>query len=190
MVEPLRILAIDPGTTTLGAAGINLCPYTLDPTVAFARTINAMKEYKPSEAWLYMHDPQVLRVDYIAGEILQLLWEYQPHLIACESPFSHVRPEAYAALVRIQMALYQAVSMYDISKSIILVTPNEAKKSVGAVMGKLASKENVKECVLKHPLKWDVDITPSTVDEHSIDAIAVGCYITQCIRENPYSIYG
>ena len=188
MSDHAPILAIDPGTTTLGTSILHLNVETGKITVKAAKTFNAAREFRPSGFWQHVHDPQVLRINYLSNRVQKLLWGSSPNVVACESPFSHQRPDAFAALVRIQMALYNAVRGFDASKSLLLVSPNEAKTSVGATVGKQATKDNVRESVLKLPLVWDPLVDPALVDEHSIDAIAVGVFTAKKILENPYAV--
>ena len=180
----VRILGIDPGTSELGVTILELDVQYRSLRVAYCRAIGVRNNDVGSAMWLNMHDPQLLRINYLMGKVSELLWSVHPHFIACESPFMYSNPSAFEALVRIQTALYNTIWNYNTAGSMSLISPNEAKQAVGGVLGKAASKDNIRECVLSLPIEWAADIDKYSLTSDAIDSVTVAMCVARRILSN------
>jgi Holliday junction resolvasome RuvABC endonuclease subunit len=182
--DKVRILGIDPGTSEMGVSILELDIQHRSLSVIMSTSLSVRNKDVGSDTWLNMHDPQLLRIEYLMGCITQILWNYHPHFIGCESPFMHSQPNAFEALVRVQTALYATIKNYDLSRSMVLVSPNEAKGAVGGILGRDANKANIRDCVLSLPIGWSQEIDKYSLPPDAIDSIAVAVHLAKRILNN------
>jgi Holliday junction resolvasome RuvABC endonuclease subunit len=175
--EPLRILALDPGTNTLGVAWIELCLVSGRITLVYGGTFSADRYADFDSSLQWSIGQRAIKLDYHRQNLQQLLFQYQPHVVASEAPFMGRFPQAYAALVECCNVITHTVLGYDPSLQVQFVDPPTAKLSVGALTRK-GSKENVQESIRALVDAGRLFIHPSVpfleLDEHTYDAIAVG----------------
>jgi len=167
-----RILGIDPGLTYTGIA---------------IYTLNNYSELKSVEAFTIqpsLRDTSVLLDSEIVGDryirlmsLLRLMREvtckYNPSVVACEGPFySSFRPTAYASLVETINYIKQGIYGINPYTPTEIIQPLLIKKTIGAGMQKgkidVAKAVSMNETIMK-ALTMNLD----TLDEHSIDAIAI-----------------
>ncbi|MGI9213242.1 MAG: hypothetical protein ACR2HF_12300 [Methylococcaceae bacterium] len=114
------------------------------------------------------------RISYLQERLIAAFHHYRPALIYCESPFyNRLRPGAYAVLVECVYSVRLAAAQYDPSVRFGVYEPSVVKKTVGATAH--GTKIAVKDALfLIDDLKpWLGDAYSCTLDEHSLDAIAV-----------------
>lgn len=168
-----EVVGIDPGSESLGLAIISFDIETLQIVSTQARTFVASKMFK-DDTWLaQIHGQRVCRIKHLQETLIEIFNSVDPLFIACESPFYNPRrPNAYGVLVEVLDAIRNAVMEHDSWKSLYLIDPPTVKKSVGAPGN--ADKIKMYEIICSmdnlNPLN-DLDL--SSLDEHSIDAIAV-----------------
>jgi Holliday junction resolvasome RuvABC endonuclease subunit len=178
-----RIIGIDPGTNTLGVAILDVCllegkvtlmdAFTLVSNVSVQRHQNVLLAHGERYAKLYAHS-EALR---------KLFGEWQPNCVICESPFLGRFPQAFEALVECKLMIRRALQLYDKSMSLETVDPPTAKKAVDAP-GKGGDKNAVRDAVLKLKDLITADkVDILKLDEHAIDAIAVGFFKVRQIQE-------
>lgn len=173
----LRVLTIDNGSNTLGASVTDIDLDNEEKTVIFSETICAEKS-----AWRYQDIADIrggrfARMQVLKRFVSELLEEYNPEVVAIESPFLLKRmPESFAVLREVIVYLQQAVHEYDPGLSIILVPPINAKKAVNALS--CIGKDPVRDAVLMlNDVYYVNDLDPHLFDEHQIDSIAVMYFI-------------
>lgn len=171
--ERFRIVGIDPGTDTLGVAGIEVDLATREVVLLEVRTFSGTQ--------LARHYPNVVAVH---GERTARLWAHednlygyftymQPHCVISESPFMGRFPQAFAALTECMAAIQRAVYRYDPFLPLLTVDPPTVKKLVG-VQGKGTTKDDVKRGLLNLTyLQNPYNIDIASLDEHSVDAVVV-----------------
>lgn len=171
-----RILSIDPGTDTLGVSVIEVDLVTRIPAVIEVLTFKSGKNVR-----LYPELEDNFGTRYTKLEIhrqclVKLIYSYRPDIVICESPYLGRFPNAFEALIQCLGMIQSAVSEYDPWLVLETIDPSTVKKIVG-VKGKGSLKDVVKECVLNlRGLENRSGKDLTLCDEHSIDAIAVGCY--------------
>lgn len=169
--ELFRILAIDPGTDTLGISLIGIDLLTQEKQVLFSYTFEASKYIDglvDNVQWRGI-DEKYLRL-YRHGEHLYgVLLHYQPHLVVYESAFMGRFPKAYQGLVECLSSLRQAVFRYSPYIPFIGITPMEVKYAIGGVKKDevLRALRHVKDVV-------NLDEVLPHLDEHAVDSLAIG----------------
>lgn len=176
------LVAIDPGTESLGVARFYVEVPELRILSSTAQTFRGSK--LGMSAWTAeAQSPQFARIEAHHSNLLSYLFAYQPFLVVSEAPFfSRKFPMAFAALVRTVSAVQQAVNDYRSTMSLHLIDPPTIKNAVGAAGN--AGKTDMRTAVLGLPdLQYSGDVALAQLDEHSVDALAVGyCKIRQ-LRE-------
>ena len=173
MGSPLiKIIGIDPGTDMLGVAilTINLDTLIIEDTNAF--TLSGAKLSKDDYWNKEIHGNRFSRINALRIELLKIFNYNNPIFIFSESPFINYRfPAAGIALTEVLSAINRAVIEYSIWNKLHLVPPSSVKQAINAPGN--ATKEMMKEKILEYKnLNCDIN----TLDEHSIDAIAVALY--------------
>lgn len=182
-----RILSIDPGSDTLGVALLDVDLVNNTVTVVHAETFNAKRAIRTLDFVVETFGERQARLNTHAQGIERLLYTAYPHCIISESPFLGRFPQAFESLVECLYMLRSVVAHYDPSMCLETIDPGNAKRCVGAPTKrpKTMSKDGFKETVrlgirqLNH-LRFAPHVNIDTLDEHAIDAIAVGCYKVSC----------
>tara|TARA_B100000700_G_scaffold208593_1_gene229308 strand:- start:58342 stop:58971 length:630 start_codon:yes stop_codon:yes gene_type:complete len=180
--DVLRILGIDPGTQTLGTAVLDLDLKTYDIRIVHCET------YKADH--LAKFDPRFQDISQAHGDLAMRLIAHKENLrslmehmvideLVAESSFMHMRAHAFEALVRCMESIRLAAWEYDMSMPVHKVTPQGAKAAVGAAgkgKGKDAVKVGIKKLLKDNSkqLYYEAPKDFEQLDEHSIDAIAIG----------------
>lgn len=187
--EPITLLAIDPGTDTLGVSVFSLDLLTFKLSLLHAETLQASKTVRRYESLKDLENikgGRKARLDSHKERLTTILEDWQPSYVGCESPFMGRRANAFEALVECVVAIKEAVEDYDKSLVVDMISPPSAKKSVG-VKAKGSDKDSVRNAIIKIVESKDKDKVLNTteetkeliytLDEHSIDSIAVGVHL-------------
>ena len=171
-----RILSIDPGTDTLGV-GVLDCDLKEGQvqvqhggTLVSSRGLHFFDHIEESfgtrQAKLHSH----------AQRLHWLLHHYQPQAVICESPYMGRFAQAFRALVECLTMIQSCVHQYNPSLAIETVDPPSAKKAVGA-SGRGGDKNPIRRAIAQLQwLEFHPSLDLSQLDEHAIDALAVGIY--------------
>jgi Holliday junction resolvasome RuvABC endonuclease subunit len=172
-MSTVTFIAIDPGTTNVGISIWGIDSDTLGIQSIQAFTFNAAKMTVRDIETEELHGLRFSKLLVIRRELLRLFKYVSPLSIACESPFYFFkRPGAFAPLVETLFTIKLALFEYDYNVPFITYDPSSIKNSIKA--SGAASKETMKNTMMD---MTDLPIskeTLSNLDEHSIDAIAVG----------------
>lgn len=184
-----RIMAIDPGSDTLGLSLLTVDLRTGEIAVEYSSTHTASRKlrYLPN-GYEDLHGSMFSRMFCHRQMLTRMMHEFQPHSIIAESAFLKKKfANAFASLTVGLEMIKAAIFDYNRFMVLELIGPSEAKKAVGHKGGKGSDKEGVKECVVNYPgLIWHVD--PTELDEHSSDSIAIGMSKALKVRgENVYA---
>lgn len=171
--ELANIVGIDPGTEHLGLSCITFNVVTLGIHQTAAQVFVGSKLGISSQQSL-VHSARFARIDAHRENLTSVLRALKPVAVVCESPFfNSMRPQAYGALVEIVNAIRYAVWEYDPQMPLDLLDPPRVKRSVGAAGN--AKKDVMQQAVLGlSELNFQGPVPLTELDEHSIDAIAVG----------------
>jgi Holliday junction resolvasome RuvABC endonuclease subunit len=178
---PYRIMAIDPGTNTLGVCVIDVDLVRRTMSLIFVGTFHASRSVNRIVNNYNVFTERLLRIKFHEQNIVRLLYQYQPHCFIAESPYMGKFANAFESLVELKTTIRKVLWYYDPAMTLELVDPPTAKMAVGAKVFK-GSKENVQESVIKYKdLQWNLPDNTIVIDEHGYDAIAVGVYKAQLV---------
>lgn len=173
--EYVSLIGIDPGSDTLGLSCLKIDIKTLNLLSIEAFTFKGSKMFD-DEGWsANILGVRNARIQSHKQNLINIFNRIQPLNIAAESSFFNIqRPSAYGALMEVMAMIREAVAEYDPWKHLYLIDPPSVKKAIGASGG--SDKIVVRENVLKNYGHLYVDGIEAMglLDEHSIDAIAVG----------------
>lgn len=177
-----RIVSIDPGTNTLGVSLLSLDLESKELSLIEAMTLTAehrLHLYR-THAEVYGDRQAKLRAHFDA--LVHYFNQVHPHAVASESPYMGRLPQAFGALTECVHTIRLAVERYDRHMPLHTYDPATVKKSV-KVSGKSGDKEAMRRGVKMLPfVRSDQQDFLDRVDEHSIDAIAVGfCHYKQLV---------
>lgn len=178
------LMSLDPGSDTLGTAKLDIDLESLDLMAITAQTLKGGRAGRGS--WeSEMFGERLGRIHANQQTLLGMFRFYRPFIVASESPFiSRRMPTAYGALMEVICSIRAALYEYDEWKQLHLYDPITVKMAVGAT--KFKGKDPVRDGVLAFPNIQQL-YTGSTpledLDEHSLDAIAVGICQWQALRK-------
>ena len=182
--RPLRIVGIDPGTDTLGAAALDVDLATRRVALLEVVTFSGSQMARAYPYISHVHGDRTARLRSHEENLYGYFHYLQPHNVICESPFLGRFPQAFAALTECVSYIRRAVWRYDPMMPLYLVDPPTVKLLVG-VKGKGKTKEDVKQGLLRFQgLENPSNIDISSLDEHSVDAIVVALTRAMFILNN------
>lgn len=180
----LNVFSLDPGTTNLGLANIKYNLKTRTILSVWAHTLNSDKLPHINEFDSENHTERAERIYRLSICTIKYMEWFNPHILVCEAPFfNRMRPGAYSALVECITTLRLCINNVRPDLPFNLIEPSLIKKMVGAylIAKKDSVKDQVREAVLSKPeltsvMNLDNRLYNSAydLDEHSIDAIAIG----------------
>ncbi len=176
-----NFISIDPGTTHIGFSiwSISVDDYEILKVDSFTYNVSNSEYDKDIESIYGTRFAKLLVIEEI---FKNLLIKYKPISIACESPFYFFkRPGAFAPLVETLYVLKKCVFNYDSSIPFITYDPSSIKNSIGAKGN--SDKKIVKNSMISLTSKLPIsEESVESLDEHSIDSIAVGyCHYNRYI---------
>lgn len=168
-----RIMAIDPGTNSIGVSILDLDLLTFKINLIWSDTFHPDKSLKYMSTYVSRHGDLDAKLQVIEDLLLDLMLDYDVDDIVSESPYMGRFAAAFGALTKCLGAIDKAVRNYDYTLDLYLIDPSTVKSNVG-VSGKSGDKNLVKQAVLMLPFININNINLHYLDEHSIDSIAVG----------------
>lgn len=167
------IIGLDPGSNAFGIAVINVNVETTKIVASDAWTVFAERLAGKNNWVEEIHGGRPSRILAIEENLISVFRQYNPIIIASESPFiNSAFPAAGIALTEVLACIRRAVMVYDSWKTLHLIPPSSVKNGVGAGGG--VNKVSVRDKVLElSELKYSGVIKLEDLDEHSIDALSV-----------------
>lgn len=175
--EWFRIMAIDPGTTTFGVA---ILDWKYGTELARVRWAHTLKETNSAQTDSFeeMCGKRDVRIAGLARDFAEILDFSFPNFVITETSFSQRgKANAYESGIEVNSMMRRA--LWDFSPAMPLhgINPRSVKNYVG-VSHVGTEKDDVKKAVIAL-YKDNTDIDLETLDEHSIDAIAVGNFFVR-----------
>ncbi|MNC48572.1 Crossover junction endodeoxyribonuclease RuvC [compost metagenome] len=178
--EPLRVLSIDPGSYNTGIAHWHWDIGTTQYDMVNAYTLKFPDSDKRYNKIREMGTDRIARLYHLDDSLGDILEEFRPHMVICESNYKGRFADAYATLVECVAVIRNVLYRYDPTMPLLMVDPMSAKKAAG-VVGKFKDKMDVTRALKKRTdIVWGVDI--DTLDEHSVDAVAIGYHLMQLLQ--------
>jgi hypothetical protein len=182
--EPLRIVSLDPGSDTFGAAllEIDLCSRQVGlAEVHLFRGVQLQRTFALASR---THNDLFAKILGHEENLLGYLHYAQPHVIISEAPYMGRFPAAFGALTGVMQAIRRAVWRYDPYMPLRLVEPSPVKKFMG-VKGTSGDKTAMTRALMKRTdLINRANVDLSLLDEHGIDATCIGLYQARAIIDN------
>ena len=181
-----KLVSIDPGLNNIGAAvfDISLEKDSFKITRILAETLQEDRVVDQVCYDIEKDEERHYKRIRMVSALMRLIRHHRPSVVVCESPFFNAtRPSSYAVLVEVIMEIQMSVYQYDNAIRFSLFAPQLVKKSLGVAGQK--GKEVVREAMAKNEtlieaLDGDLD----SLDEHSVDAIAVGyTFLTRFFKD-------
>lgn len=167
-----RILSIDPGSETIGYSVMDIDNHSKKILHITAWTITGSKLVTLSELAAINHGARFARIRAHSQMLIKILAQYEPSYVAIETPYYNPRrPGAFEVLVEVLAMIRNTIFDWNPWITIELTDPATIKKKIG-VSGKSGDKQAVRNA-LSDILTVGSFITPE-LDEHAVDAIAVG----------------
>ncbi len=147
-----RILGIDNGTTILGFTVLDYNILTKQSTLVHCESYTVPKDYKRIKDNLtYRRGAINARLEFIKEKYLDLLDEFNPTMVGCESPFSHLNVSTFTTLLKALDAFDNITYNYCEQIEFYRVSPSEAKAAVTHSGKYSPKKEEVHVQILTHP---------------------------------------
>ena len=177
-----KVLGIDPGLNNTGIAifTIDCVSNSILNIDAFTLINDKLSDYTGLDEEQYTE--RTIKLYKLQEAVNHVLAFNNPIAVGCEAPFyNRFRPMAYGALLEVVNNIFASIIKYNPNILFHLLEPLLVKKIVGA--GFMKGKISVKESVAKIPELVNVTSQDlNTLDEHSIDAIAVGYSMLKTYR--------
>lgn len=170
-----RVMGIDNGSNTVGVSIVDHDLRNRRSTVVFARTVQADKTAYERFAGKREHRGNLAaRIEVIREFIYEVLDEYDPDIVGCESPFSHLHVQSYGVLLTTMNAIDDCVYNYCPTLEFAKVPPGKAKKAVCPPGKYRNDKDLIRSFILEdEQIVAGEDVILESLDEHCIDGIAV-----------------
>lgn len=178
------LLAVDPGSTTIG-----FCVFYIDiATQAIvgheAFTVDASKRaggIRYDDELAEQNGDLFVRLNEIDHQFTRILNYYKPLTVACEAPFfSRLHPNAYEVLVAVVTRLRYTYYRWCATKPMHMIETTVAKKVIAPKSEPLKSQSKA-IAVTKDRIRFNALNCPeinflnvNLLDEHSLDAALVG----------------
>lgn len=173
--EPLRVLSIDPGSYNTGVSQWHWDFESPQFELVESFTLKFPDSDKRYCKVREMGTDRIARLYHLDDSLTDIIEEFRPHLVICESNYKGRFADAYATLVECVAVIRNVLYRYDPTMPLLQVDPMTAKKAAG-VVGKFKDKTDVTRALKKRTeIRWGVDI--DTLDEHSVDSVAVGLHL-------------
>jgi len=172
-----RIMAIDPGTNTLGVSILSLCLESSRITVEHVSTLVAENMVNPYTGIQEYYGERFTKLYALQNALTYLMHQFDIHAVVSESPYLGRFPQAFAALTECMCTLRNAMLSYNPYMTLDTIDPATIKSNIG-VSGKSGDKTLMRDAVINLFQRNEIyvvsDINIYTLDEHSLDSLAAG----------------
>lgn len=182
-METFNIVAVDPGTTTIGVSVYTINVKDLSIVNIESVLINTAIRFKEED----LTKDLLVRLDRLYNRMMELIRHYDPKILSIEAGFiNRLRPAAYGPLSQSIMAIELAARTINPLIKIFKFAPKTIKKVT--TRGGAADKDDVLLGVLAIP-EITRHINPYTVSEHEVDSLAINYTMLDYIRNNEAILY-
>ena len=169
-----RMVCFDPGLNTTGVSIFDVDSRTKEVLSVLAYTIHTGWVRDVTGLDTELLSERTHKLYKLCDAVQQTLHCYGPSIVGCEAPFyNRMMPMAFVSLSEVVNMLRHTTLQYNCNIPFFLVEPQLVKKGVG-VAGK-KGKQVVMDAICNIPeIMRSLSAPIETLDEHAIDAIAVG----------------
>lgn len=168
-----NLMAIDPGSSSLGVAiyELNLKTFDIIRTTAFTVHATGLSQYSKHASNQY--GDRFARFAAMENELMELFESIRPSIVICESPFfSRFTPSAFSVLTELVSIIQKTLFNFNNQIPFFKVDPPTAKKAIGAKGN--AKKDDMTIALEKVADKLKLVNPVTELDEHAVDACAIG----------------
>ena len=171
------IVSIDPGSTFLGVGIIKVDAASMEIESSTAFTLNGAKLSSEDDWIMETHGDRVARILSLEIELLRIFRSVRPNFICSESPFINTKfPASGLALTEVMWGIRSAVMKYDQWVILETLPPSNVKQAIGCKGNAVKDDMLAKIVSMKNKFKYIGKMPIEKLDEHSVDALAVGYY--------------
>lgn len=169
-----RVMSIDPGSTSLGLAILDINCATLEIKLVHVYTfhIDVVVKYGYGN-FEFLFGIHAARLAAIRDIITNMAFQWHVDDVTSEAPYMGRFPRAFEVLTQCMCYIRNGLSVYYGDRPLVTFDPATVKSCVG-VKGTSSDKLAVANALLYLPRLDITGFDISTLDEHSTDAIAVG----------------
>ena len=172
-----RILAIDPGTTTFGVAVLDWQHGTELARVRWAFTLKETNSAQ-TDSFEEMCGKRDVRIEGLSKDLATILDHSWPNFVITETSFSQRgKANAYESGIEVNSMMRKTLWNFSPAMPLHGINPRSVKNYVGVSHVK-TDKDDVKKAVIGL-YKNNTDVDLESLDEHAIDAIAVGNFFVR-----------
>ena len=169
-----RVMSIDPGSTSLGLAVLDIDLSTYAITVVHVYTFNIDLVVKHGYGnYEFLYGIHAARLRAITDIITNMAMQWQVDDVTSEAPYMGRFPRAFEVLTQCMCAIRFGLHSYYGDRPLVTFDPATVKSCVG-VKGTSSDKLAVANALLYLPRLNLNNFNITLLDEHSTDAIAVG----------------
>lgn len=177
--ETFKILSIDPGSSNLGFSFMEYNFETNKSTLLESNTIIARGNDSKYRNLIDYHEERQVRLFILKDSIIDLLREYKPDVVIAESNYMGRFVSGFVPLVECVLLIRMALYEYNPFLKLYMVDPSTVKINIGMKRIKGTTKDDVKKALIESK-KIDFNgFNPDDLDEHAIDAIAIGIWYVE-----------
>lgn len=170
-----RILAIDPGSTNLGMAILEINHWTNTVKVVHVYTFHIDNVVRHAYSnYEFIYGTSAARLYAIGELVYSMLCAWGIDDTVSEAPYMGRFPRAFEVLTYCMATIKQATNRYYGDKPLTIFDPATVKSAVG-VRGNSKDKDAVAQALTRLPYLDMNGFNIAFLDEHSTDSIAVGC---------------
>lgn len=169
----LRILGIDPGTTSLGFGGLEVSIYERKPfKLVYAETIKG----EHNEFEIRADNPHQTRAKGLTRVYDHVFDMFDPGVVGCEDNFLGLNPASFKRLIEVvsYFNIHTVTNKKDTPFKLIL--PRLAKQII-KVDFRGTTKEDVKKGLKACPFLDINDFDLDLLSEHALDGILIALYV-------------
>lgn len=185
----VRVLSIDPSTMRMGVSVLDV--NLINPECFKLRWVETIhgEKLEHFSSVNYSDDGAVQsRIYGLSQSYMQLLHFFGPTVAVCEDNFLGASPDTFKRLIEAVSLLRIATEQYGNGLFMVNVPPRVAKETVGANF-RGTTKDDVTKGIKTYPR---IDLNGhnlDVLDEHSIDAIAIGLTVCERIAKDRGKLY-
>lgn len=178
-----RVLAIDPGSTNLGMSVLEINHFTNRVKVVHAYTFHIDNIIRHAYSnYEFIYGTSAARLYAIGELVFSMLNAWGIDDVVSESPYMGRFPRAFEVLTYCMATIKNATFRYYGDRPLTIYDPASVKTAVG-VKGTSKDKAAVAIALTLQPYLDLNGFDINFLDEHSTDAIAVGCtYAKKLLR--------
>ena len=182
--DNIRVIAIDPGSSSAGFSILELNPETLEITIVRSETVKTKDVIGRYKDFVDILGERLCRnlgyMDYLS----HLLDKWRIDFVICEAAYAGRFIAAFKALTEHVTLLKIAVRKHNKRMAFLMVEPSVIKKGMG-VKGNSGDKSLMyKALISDKSVNYCDTLDIDNLDEHSVDSCCIGIVVLKRVAES------